>query len=33
MSEAFAKYKYIDVDKNDIVQNISITDEMIRNIY
>ena len=33
MSDAFAKYEYIDIDKNDIIKNISITDEIISGIY
>ena len=33
MSAAFARYEYIDIDKNEIIKNIPITDEIIRNIY
>ena len=33
MSEGFAKYRYIDVDKRDIIANISLTEEIISTIY
>ena len=33
MFPALAKYEYIDIDKNDIIKDVSITDEIIKNIY
>ena len=33
MSPALAKFEYIDIDKNDIIKDVSITDEVIKNIY
>jgi|TARA_Y100000996_G_scaffold214747_1_gene168558 peptidyl-prolyl cis-trans isomerase D len=33
MSDAFAKYQYIDIDKNDIIKNINVTEEIITDIY
>ena len=33
MSDAFAKYQYIDIDKNDIIKNINLTEEIITDIY
>jgi peptidyl-prolyl cis-trans isomerase D len=33
MSPALAKYEYIDVDKNDIIKDVSVTEETIKNIY
>jgi len=33
MSDALAKYQYIDIDKNDIINEIKITDETITEIY
>ena len=32
-SAAFARFKYIDIDKNDLIKNIKINDELVNTLY